>query len=1134
MTLDRRRRRNADIFDTGFGGSHSDAALMQAAIDYAAANPTINPTDSPELYQVPTAAEITQNILDNKIAEFNGNMDAPTTEEYEGYTIKRYGGGKWPSKKYMFVIYDPSGTMVEVLLGSNWVAISAEKKKFIDDRAGTAFVPNQESVDAGLVADLTSVQGVAWSYNKGLIEYATAYNTLMNTFSMSDNDISDLLGSELEELLERYESDRGDELSANYNPSKPLADYEAGTYLLPNVGNATAANTKIPGSSYHYWNGDLLGHTWSYHGISTKIATGADGSYPKPIVDSFGGYALSISHYIADYNNQTGEFLGFRPLTTSQLDGGVPAGIPIASVMQFFTKPAKTRSGKDFDNFTWTGRNFFFDTEKTPIWRKAISMPMKPKNFFLLETELAVEDKIDVHSGGPLIQNTQFFSVADVKSTSATHSNGTKSLFGNLGSKKTLDRQFHQGKWGGFRTVSKSKVRFGAKVEWLGDDGQFGSYSTHPPSIPDCNEEGKTMVVYRFPRQLDPVVDKRVLDFHAANGVDYSISATKECYPFPGADADKDKYALIGRMMPTSKQVANAGDDIGAEKFEAEIDGMTLAGRRSINFVPMVSAGFPTTDYHRPYVINQSESGVSAEKIFDKTDWFCFDTSDVDGARISVTDPYKKAFFDSGRINNAYFAQGDLKVGSTAFAVGQCMLTYEMSNPSVDAKLSLVNLPHASERIIITTETQNMDSSKMPFRSDELQPREPRDGSLAGSNKSDYLPPLNTITTDDLVSGNNPVGMLAIKETYKELFGHELTAESFGNLVVGSKDKFGSTDPNNPLRYIVSTTYGTFSFPYTIAGFSIPGHYKGPVLEYSEEVDANNNFRPLEATPERPGLIGSRNVFFAYQSPFGVVTDSTVSLDKQIQRQLDIIEEGGTVADVFQEQTEEGGIDEGRIEDTSQALQEEKQFEAWLADRLREDYGNVRFTDTAFKAYFKWWNKDYVTGGMFLDAGYPIPGVDLAPYYAEARRLGIPIEEEQTEQEEQEQQSVALAGLGAFTDSSGFTVTDVTAKWGTLGAAKARYTGDIGMSMVPYKANVTNEQLGYLAMSNLDGIENPTNIGNITDDVGTAIKYAGGGAGAGFAIAGIGIAGSAILVGTVAAVNMIAARKSAEKLAERL
>ena len=273
-----------------------------------------------------------------------------------------------------------------------------------------------------------------------------------------------------------------------------------------------------------------------------------------------------------------------------------------------------------------------------------------------------------------------------------------------------------------------------------------------------------------------------------------------------------------------------------------------------------------------------------------------------------------------------------------------------------------------------------------------------------------------------------------------------------------------------------------------------------------------------------------------YQSPFGQLKKHTINFSKEIKQQQDIEAEGGTVTDVLESQTEsESGAIGEDYQDVTQEKQKEIQFEEWLKERLLKDYGNVKFTDTAGKAYFKWWNKDYVTGRMFLENNLPLPGVDLSPYYAEAEAAGIPIfAEPATEAEGQEQQSAALAGLGAFTDSSGFTVTDVTAKWGETNMARSRYTGDIGMSMVPYKANVTNEQLGYLAMSNLDGIENPTNIGGITDDVGTAIKYAGGGAGAGFAIAGIGVAGSAILVGTVAAVNMIAARKSAEKLAERL
>ena len=272
-----------------------------------------------------------------------------------------------------------------------------------------------------------------------------------------------------------------------------------------------------------------------------------------------------------------------------------------------------------------------------------------------------------------------------------------------------------------------------------------------------------------------------------------------------------------------------------------------------------------------------------------------------------------------------------------------------------------------------------------------------------------------------------------------------------------------------------------------------------------------------------------------YHSPFDQLKKHTINFSKEIKQQQEIEAEGGTVTDVLESQTEsESGAIGEDYQDVTQEKQKEIQFEEWLRERLLEDYGNVRFTDTAGKAYFKWWNKDYVTGRMFLENNLPLPGVDLSPYYAEAEAAGIPIfAEPATEAEGQEQQSAALAGLGAFTDSSGFTVTDVTAKWGETNMARSRYTGDIGMSMVPYKANVTNEQLGYLAMSNLDGIENPTNvagIGSLREDTGTAIKYAGAGAGVGAAILGT-VGGIGILIpGIALAVSITGAAKSARRL----
>lgn len=985
---------------------------------------------------------------------------------------------------------------------------------------------DEGSGGGGDYISLDTYAGVVAAYKAGQITDQQAINLLVETFGESPNDAYYALEIELDVITSQYEQ-RQIDLAETYNPQLPSVDYEAGTYLLPNVGNATAAGQPIPtNSEYHFWDGNLKSHDWYTHGFSTPQATSNSaegGLYPQPMVDSFGGYAMSLSHYIASYD-ENGTFLGFRVLTASELAGGIPAGIPMATVMQMFTKCAETRKTWFRDNdFSNNGFNFILDTENKPIWRKALEMPMHPKSFFFVEEELATESKIDIPDGGMdgqiVWQNTHPFSAEDFESTYDTGYKETPTIFfkssfaGKKPRAKTLDRQFRQSRWyyeGA--TIGKSKVNYGIKMEWLGEDGQFGSYSTHPKSIPDCDpEQGKTMVIYRFPRQLDPVVDKNLLDFYAANGMpDYSLTATGDCYPMPsvtkhGTIESTDKYGLVGRLAPTSS------DKLDSEMFEAEYGGRKYAGRRKINLVPMISPNLPPDDKHQPYLISQSVPLMSFNdaSIYAATDWFCFDTSNdvITGAAISVTDPYKRAYLGSGRLTNAYFPRADLDIGSTAFAVGQCMLAYDMNSPSVDAKLGenypVVNLPHASERIIITTEPGKMDSAAMPFRSQELDPTgRTTDGSLAGNFKSDYLPPLQIITTEDLVKMEatppmpEPVGMVAIRDAWKNTMGTELSAAAFAALPnVGAFDnptKYGVRDPNNPLRYVITTEYGTFSFPFTIAIFSVPSHYKGPVLRYSDEVDTNDNLKPLEATTAKPGYIGKKDVRLVYQSPFGEVNSSIINLDWQIQRQLDTVElqldeygnpildeDGnpiplpGEVSDLFDEQTQEGGIDQGQYTEDEQEIFTIRQFKNWMHDKLMEDYGDVRWTSTPFRQHFHLWNEDYVTGKMLLDAGFKLPGVDYSVYEAEAAKLNIQMVSQVTDEESQDAQSGNISGFGAFTDPSGFTVTDVTAKWGTMEAANARYTGDVGMSMVPYKANVKDEQLGYMAMSNLNGLGYP-------------------------------------------------------------
>ena len=136
----------------------------------------------------------------------------------------------------------------------------------------------------------------------------------------------------------------------------------------------------------------------------------------------------------------------------------------------------------------------------------------------------------------------------------------------------------------------------------------------------------------------------------------------------------------------------------------------------------------------------------------------------------------------------------------------------------------------------------------------------------------------------------------------------------------------------------------------------------------------------------------------------------------------------------------------------------------------------MRWTNSVWNQRLNFWNEDYVTGEMLINAGYKIPGVDYTEF--EARLDAVNAEYQSVYEQLETEGSLyrkadQVSGFGAFTNPHGFTVTDVTAKWGTMEAANSRYTGDVGMSMVPYNANVKNEQLGYMAMSNLSGLGYP-------------------------------------------------------------
>jgi len=960
-------------------------------------------------------------------------------------------------------------------------------------------------------ADTSTVDATIWSYSNKLIPYYEAYNILMNDFSMSDNDIWDMLGgdpdtggTETQQSVDAYEESLV-EKNAPSARAEPYVD-PAQPFMMHNVGAATRADQKIPGRNKHYWDGRMENHRWDLHGGSlTKTTVGLnpitqkyERIYPKPIVDALGGYAMCISHYIARYSNDNTQFYGFEALPATEAENGIPAGYPVITVMQMFVKPGYDNRGTDVSD------DILKTFEKKPVWRFANQMRMDPDSFFLLEPEIATENLLPKAKSSDISEVTFDWksglsrtTLSDIRKTEDTGYKDRLGIFkksANVDAQASIDREFISGRrFLGLLPSSTDKLQYAAEVEWLGDDGAFGSFSMHPPSIQDCNDWGKTMVCYRFPRQLDPTVpaDKEWLDTNAEYGLpDYSLTKTKYCYPHPRSEADTTGYALIGRLPPKGVN----SDAIGADKVEYKVGDQVFTGRRTIRFVPMVS---PYTHAFSCYKVNKGMKGAFGSPTFEKyIDRFCFDTTSVPGAMVSCADPMKKAYFESAEIKAAYFVNGDFDTGSTAFIVGQCLLNYEQG--LIDANLNhpdpaKYRVP-SSERIIIS-KNQNSVSTNMrvapgiinnpdaTFNSHQVVPRTSSlNGEGAGTEIADYLVPIAAITDSDLQQGLSPVGTAAVRDAYNKITGKEL-GPGFFEEISRLRNK-GTMWRNQMSNYPGRYTYGGYNFPYTILVFQIPGYYKGPVIKYDsagKPIPASNEvtYDDKGFALSGPGFIGEGDqTYMIYQTPFGTKNTQPVDYYQKIQVQQQAEAEGLTPEEALVQAEAEFDPSEsttGTGHDIMEAQQTYAAEEAAIKQELLDKYGNVKWTSTPFKQHFHLWNEDYVTGEMLIEAGFDLPGVDYTEYNnrLKAAEDNFNAVANNPETVAMDQQTADLAGLGAFTNPHGFTVTDVTAKWGTTEASNSRYTGDVGMSMVPYNANVKNEQLGYMAMSNLSGLGYP-------------------------------------------------------------
>tara|TARA_B100000287_G_scaffold435569_1_gene504563 strand:+ start:2454 stop:6371 length:3918 start_codon:yes stop_codon:yes gene_type:complete len=652
---------------------------------------------------------------------------------------------------------------------------------------------------------------------------------------------------------------------------------------------------------------------------------------------------------------------------------------------------------------------------------------------------------------------------------------------GKRSASKTLDRDFPNSVASisnkGIKQGRLDKNQFACKLQWYDGSG-WSPYTKFPTRIPMADEVGKTMVIYRFPRQLDPNDDSVLLKSIAeAGGPDYSIDATKHCYPYPSTknESGESGYALLGRLQP------NGSNDPSwtAPKYEVNKNGIIYGARRKIDLIPMVSprthprAGYRTNiNEVAEAILNDydvySKLGIDSldrATLFRAIGRFCFNPEPAK-LGVSVTDPQKLTYFNNPEINGTFFLRNDLKPGSTFFVIGQGLTSYD----SLDSQIRNGEV-HSSERINLSLSTKRkhdeMLKANPPIRSYQIEDDRPTDGSLAGTMTADFLVPSAVMTTLDLANGETPPGSETIKDTFRRITrsqehpqGRELTPELFKEMklnhtMLGSNS---TRNVNNKLFYTVKGDYGTFSYPYSIAGFTIPPYWKGPTMEFDEAGQL--------VTSKAGSIKSGDTVWFNYYPPFGSeIAKRVENFDVRVTTQKGGFDETTgdatvvadpmslvTSSDTFEALEQEFG--DASVDVTQEYLDDEiTEVEEKVEENIMLDrYGSKRFVvPGSYENYFLF-GKKYMTGREIIESGGQIP-------------MPTPTN---------------VSGLGSLRAGVDYEINDVTQKWGSIGNyGGSEVVGDTRMQFPKPYSDVQGEQLGYSAFGALEWFDdNQGNLGS--------------------------------------------------------
>ena len=793
------------------------------------------------------------------------------------------------------------------------------------------------------------------------------------------------------------------------------------------------------------WSGKLSKHRWFKHGFSGKPEKAnrrakGEGADPGPLYvsDNSGYYAFRGSTYQMTYYPD-GTMKGYDAM--ENLSRGMPAGVPICMVMQYFVHDNPQGMAKIGDSLNISrldggpqGFNGFWDDVKK-------TASVMPGTKFIGDTIQATQDFID----DPSLANAASIITAPIGGNSCWHYaddatiKGNKMFlvdnfvfYGNDGRGPDTDTFLRPKDKDGlivtndtasaipykidkdvlvkptFKSDGKTfnKKDYAMNVEWYNPKTKTWSQPTpHPPFDFTTNSKGKIKIIFRVPRQLDPKSDASAIQRGIKNGFpDYSYErgVIQKAYPsFSRSASNNIQYNLLGRIEgkdSTTEQRASFTQTIGGKQF---------AGKRSI-----VAALYCDPPSHpRAGFFHPSGTGS-------------MDT--INAFNVHIADPAKFTYLDNPEIDFSYYADGEMKPGSTVVVIGKALGTMTSTNTILSTRYWVNGIPE-NERPNYGNEEPPGDSPE--YVSIKIAPPNDRKPRLysgrEGTENADFLELVGHITTNDLKDNISVVGEDVLRKTFKALFdGTELNVSWF------SKARLTGHDPQDPTKYLIKGSMGeTYSFPFSIAWFQLPKYYHGPYLDYD---DAGK----LQQIEGRPYAISDPNnpeqqIHILTRTPFNKLMQQKWDVVAETQQQLFYEQEGYSKdMQLAVNDMDYDAIDVSEIE----SLNEQQRQIIDNANRGTpqvEDPRMVRYTNDWFKANYKFGNKDVV----------------LKP----------------------EVQPPVIAG---FSNQSNFYVEDVTEKWGTLnGAAYTNDDFDVNMMPLPMPGEEEEETpfIGFAGLSGLSG-----------------------------------------------------------------